>query len=71
MRKDRESNQLRTYRVQDIQKILDISRTAAYKLVKSGSFRVVHIGTAIRVPRDSFDSWLLDGKSDDPGQGGH
>jgi len=48
----------RTYRVEDIADILDIGRTSAYNLVKEGHFKVVRIGTAIRISRKSFDEWL-------------
>lgn len=48
----------RTYKVEDIAKILCISRTSAYNLVKEGHFKIVRIGNAIRVSRKSFDEWL-------------
>lgn len=48
----------RVYTVEEISKILDISRTAAYELVKSGQFKVVRIGATIRISKPSFDSWL-------------
>lgn len=48
----------RVYSVEDIQKILGISRTTAYALIKQAPFRVVHVGNAIRVSRVDFDRWL-------------
>lgn len=48
----------RTYKVEDIAKILNIGRTSAYNLVKEGHFKVVRIGNAIRVSKKSFDEWL-------------
>ena len=36
----------------------DLSRTAAYELVKSGEFKVVRIGATIRISKPSFDAWL-------------
>lgn len=48
----------RTYTVEEIRKILDIGRTFAYKLVHSGSFRTVQVGTTIRISKSSFDTWL-------------
>ena len=45
----------KTYRIDDIAAILDISRAAAYALVKKQNFRVGH---SIRVLRASFDAWL-------------
>lgn len=48
----------RTYRVEDIAAILGIGRSSAYKLVQQGNFKVVRIGSAIRISRSSFDAWL-------------
>ena len=48
----------KTYRVEDIAKILDIGRSSAYNLVREGHFNTVRIGTAIRISRKSFDEWL-------------
>lgn len=48
----------RVYLVEDIQKILGISRTMAYALIKEAPFRVIRIGTAIRVSKADFDKWL-------------
>lgn len=49
---------LKTYRVEDIARILGIGRSSAYNLVREGHFKAVRIGTAIRVSRKSFDEWL-------------
>lgn len=48
----------KTYRVEDIAKMLDIGRSSAYNLVREGHFKTVRIGTSIRVSRKSFDEWL-------------
>ena len=48
----------KTYRVEDIAKILNIGRSSAYNLVREGHFKTVRIGTAIRISRKSFDEWL-------------
>lgn len=48
----------RTYRVEEIAKILGIGRSAAYQLVKEGRFNAVRIGSSIRISRKSFDTWL-------------
>ena len=48
----------RVYTVEEIQKILGISRQKAYDLIKEAPFRVVHIGNAIRISRADFDRWL-------------
>ncbi len=49
---------LKTYRVEDIARILGIGRSSAYALVREGHFKAVRIGTSIRVSRKSFDEWL-------------
>ena len=48
----------RTYTVEEIAKIRGIGRTAAYSLVHSGVFKMVRIGSSIRVSKVSFDDWL-------------
>ena len=48
----------KTYTVEEIAKQLNISKKAAYSLVKSGQFCYVRAGRAIRVSKDSFDKWL-------------
>ena len=53
----------RTYRVNEVTKILGVSNAPAYRLIKEGHFRTVRIGSSIRVSRQSFDEWL-DSKSD-------
>lgn len=47
------------YRVEDIAQMLSISLRAAYTLCNTTTdFRVLHIGTSIRVSKASFDAWL-------------
>ena len=48
----------RTYTVDEIQDILEISRSSAYNLVKRNLFRSVRIGGSIRISKKSFDAWL-------------
>lgn len=48
----------KTYKVEEIAQILGIGRSTAYNLVKTGCFKVVRIGSSIRVSRKSFDEWL-------------
>ena len=48
----------RTYTVEDIQNILGVTRTTAYRLVNSNQFRVIKIGRSIRIPVKAFDEWL-------------
>lgn len=52
------SYEKRTYRVDEIQDILGIGRDAAYKLCRSGLFRVVKVGKTVRISKKSFDAWL-------------
>ena len=48
----------RTYTVGEVAGILGIGRTTAYKLIHSGQFTFVKVGSAIRVSKASFDEWL-------------
>ncbi|WP_416325869.1 helix-turn-helix domain-containing protein [[Eubacterium] hominis] len=48
----------RTYTVQEIMKILDIGKNAAYQLVNENKFKSVRIGSSIRISKESFDKWL-------------
>lgn len=48
----------RVYTVEEVQDILDISRTSAYNLVKSNAFHCVKVGGHYRVSKKSFDAWL-------------
>lgn len=55
----REQDESHVYRAEDIARILDISLRAAYTLCNTTKeFRVLHIGTSIRVNKDGFDAWL-------------
>jgi hypothetical protein len=45
-------------RVDDVARIMDISRVAAYNLVHSEGFPCKFIGRRIAVPRDAFFKWL-------------
>ena len=47
------------YRVEEIAQLLAISSRAAYNLCNATKdFRVLRIGTSIRVNKQSFDSWF-------------
>ena len=48
---DRPSHVLepRTYTVEEIATILGIGRTSAYRIVKEGHFKIVRVGSSIRV----------------------
>lgn len=55
---EKRSLECRTYTVNDIARILGVSRTQAYRLVQENLFKSVRIGNAIRIPKRSFDEWL-------------
>jgi len=57
--KEKPAPQKRTYIVDDIAAILGIGRTTAYKLAKSGAFKITRIGNVIRIFRQSFKEWLM------------
>ena len=47
------------YTVEQIARLLAISRRSAYNLCNSTiEFRVLRAGGSIRIPKDSFDMWL-------------
>ena len=48
----------RTYTVNDVARILGVSRTQAYRLVQEDLFKSVRIGNSIRISKRSFDHWL-------------
>lgn len=50
--------QRKAYTVSEIQEMLGIGRNSAYKLIHSGVFSLLKIGTSIRVSKSSFDSWV-------------
>lgn len=58
MKQQKKNDAKRTYRVEDIIEILDIGRSSAYRLINEGHFKVIRIGNAIRIPKNSFDEWL-------------
>jgi len=53
----------KVYEVEEIQQILNISRTKVYDYIrnvyqKQSPFRVLKIGKNYRIPKTSFDNWL-------------
>ena len=48
----------KTYTVEEIQNILEISRASAYRLAHSNQFRVLKIGGQLRIPVVDFEAWL-------------
>ena len=55
------SDEKRTYSVQEISDILQISKSMAYELCKKSLFKCVKIGKYVRISKDSFDDWLDSG----------
>lgn len=47
------------YTVADIQEMLNISRSTAYKLIDDPPFPILRIGKSIRIPKEAFDNWLM------------
>ena len=52
------NSEKRTYSVQEIADILQISRSMAYNLCKQSLFKTVKVGKYVRVSKPSFDEWL-------------
>lgn len=52
------------YLASDIQKLLGIGKTKTYQFLnevykqKESIFRVIKVGTSVRVPKKSFDNWF-------------
>lgn len=44
--------------VQEIAKVLGISKTSAYELVRSKGFPVLKIGSRLVVPKEKFCEWV-------------
>lgn len=53
----------KVYNVQEVQKILKISRSGAYRFIKDvyllqHPFKVLRVGNQYRIVKDSFDAWV-------------
>lgn len=48
----------RTYSVQEIADILQISKSKAYALCRESCFKTVRVGKYVRISKASFDAWL-------------
>ncbi|WP_373125109.1 helix-turn-helix domain-containing protein [Blautia producta] len=58
-----ENREKKTYEVSDIQEILGVSRTQAYKYIKDvykaqSPFKIIKVGNVYRIPKRPFDRWL-------------
>lgn len=54
-------------RVRDVQRVLDVSRTMAYKLVSDGAIASVRVGRLVRVKRSALDGYIADRSGNAPG----
>lgn len=48
----------KTYTVLEIAVLLGIGKNQAYELCKTNQFRIIKVGRAIKVVKQSFDSWM-------------
>lgn len=48
----------RTYSVQEVADMLQISKSREYALCKQSQFKTVKIGKYVRISKSSFDNWL-------------
>ena len=46
------------YTIKDVARILKISITTAYELVRKPDFPALKVGKAIRIPKKEFEEWL-------------
>lgn len=57
-RSERVSSADELLRVRDVQRVLDVSRTMAYKLVSDGVIASVRVGRLVRVRRSALDDYI-------------
>lgn len=50
----------KTLKVEEVAKLLNLSRAGTYKLVNKESFPKIHIGKRIIIPVDAFNEWIKD-----------
>lgn len=53
-----EEQEKRTYSVQEVAKILQVSRSKAYQLCDGKEFKILKLGRLVRISKHSFDEWL-------------
>jgi len=57
---ERASGQLTAFfQVDDVRKMLGISRASAYELVKQKGFPCIKVGNRLIIPADLFDEWVV------------
>lgn len=45
-------------KIEDVQRILNIGRNKAYKLVKTDGFPKIQFGNTIRIPKSKFEQYI-------------
>ncbi len=45
-------------RIPEVARTLGIARTLAYEMARDGRLPTVHIGKAVRVPRQRLEAWI-------------
>lgn len=58
MIKEKINNQIYTLTVEDLAEALNISKTSAYRLVRSSGFPKLNIGKRIVIPIEDFKIWM-------------
>lgn len=58
MTKEKRQNQIYTLTVEELAEALNISKTSAYRLVRSYDFPKLNIGKRIVIPVEEFKSWM-------------
>jgi excisionase family DNA binding protein len=53
-----ENTNKRSYTVNEIAALLQISKSKAYELCKQNIFRIIKVGRSVRISKNSFDEWL-------------
>ncbi len=48
----------RSYSVPEAAEILGVSKRSIYNLCAANTFKVVRVGTKLRISKKSFDEWL-------------
>ena len=47
------------YTAEDIMIMLKISKSTAYNLLHDAPFAVIRLGDTYRVPKETFDTWVM------------
>jgi len=56
-------------RVEDVQRVLGISRWKTYEMITRGELPVLRIGRLVRVPRPALDEWIAANTAGGPDRG--